>query len=452
VSTGRPAGRLETLRRSAREIWEAGVAAADPRAAVARALRARPWRPRADWELLAVGKGALAMAAGALEALGERGLSRGLVVTEARQAAAADAFATVRAAAALRVLGAGHPLPDQAGERAAREAEALVAGSRGPLLVLLSGGASAMLPAPAPGIGLEEKTATTRLLLDAGADISELNRVRRHLSRAKGGGLARLSAGREVLVLVLSDVLGDALEDVASGPFAADPTSFRDALAVVSRRGLHARLPSSVRRRLESGARGELAENPRPGDPALAAVEHRLVGSLGLSLDAAAAAAAERGFEVRRSREWVVGEAREAGAALARLLAEPEPRRPRAWIGGGETTVTVRGEGLGGRAQELALGCARAARGWDAGEWVLLCAGTDGRDGPGEAAGAVIDGGTLERARERGLDVDRCLERNDATPLLRATGDLLVTGPTGTNVGDLVVLLRAPRPAPARMG
>ncbi|HVS14362.1 MAG TPA: MOFRL family protein, partial [Thermoanaerobaculia bacterium] len=190
------------------------------------------------------------------------------------------------------------------------------------------------------------------------------------------------------------------------------------------------------------------AENPTPGDPALAAVEHRVVGSLALGLDAAVAAGFERGFEVRRLREWIVGEARDAGAALAsRLLAEQGLRRPRAWIGGGETTVTVRGAGVGGRAQELALGFAGVAVEPAPADWVLLSAGTDGRDGPGEGAGAIVDGGTLGRARELGLDVDRCLAHNDATSLLRATGDLLVTGPTGTNVGDLVVLLCDPRRA-----
>ncbi|HVS15036.1 MAG TPA: glycerate-2-kinase family protein, partial [Thermoanaerobaculia bacterium] len=234
------------------EIWRQAVAAVDPRQAVAQALRGRRWPPAAGgWELLAVGKAAPAMAAGALEALGGGEPTRGLVVTAAAQAP--TPVARVRESASLRVVAAGHPLPDAAGERAARDAEALVEGSAAPLLVLLSGGGSAMLPAPAPGIGLEEKVATTSLLLAAGADIHELNCVRRHLSRTKGGGLARLSAGREVLVLVLSDVLGDRLEDVASGPFAADPTSFVDALAVVRRRGLLERLPAPVRRRLEAG-------------------------------------------------------------------------------------------------------------------------------------------------------------------------------------------------------
>jgi hydroxypyruvate reductase len=314
------------------------------------------------------------------------------------------------------------------------------------LLVLLSGGGSALLPAPAPGISLDQKLETTRRLMAAGADIHELNAVRRHLSRTKGGGLARRSAGavggaRPVLVLVLSDVLGDAREDIASGPFAADPTRFADALELVRRRGVLDEIPAPVRARLEAGARGELEENPRPGDAWLATIEHRIVGSLAVSVEAAKEAAENLGWTADRLPGWLVGEARVVGAELTRALADASvDAGARAWIGGGETTVTVRGDGVGGRAQELALGFVGAASGIH-GPWVLLSAGTDGRDGPGLAAGALVDSETLRRATARGLSVESALARNDASALLDATGDLLVTGPTGTNVGDLVVLL-----------
>jgi hydroxypyruvate reductase len=462
------AGAHRRLRARAQRIWQAARAAADPAAAVRRALDRRPFAPAGDWQLLAVGKAAVAMAFAALERV-PGSPERGLVVTEASQASAVASRLAARGrrqVEQLEVLTGGHPLPDRGSERAARAAEELVSGARMPLLVLLSGGGSALLTAPAPGLTLEDEIETTALLQAAGADIGELNCVRRHLARTKGGGLGRQAAGREVRVLVLSDVLGDAFEDVASGPFYGDPSSFADALGVCRRRGVEARLPVAVQRRLAAGARGELAENPTPDR--LASIEHELVGSLARSVEAAAGVARDLGCEVVRLAGWITGEARVAGAALAelamaelaiaelaagelaiaelaigarRLDREQHGDRARAWVGGGETVVTVRGDGVGGRAQELALGFAAAAEGRLAAPWALLSAGTDGRDGPGEAAGALVDGETLERARRLGHAVDEILERNDASRLLRATGDLLVTGPSGTNVGDVAVLL-----------
>ncbi|HVS63555.1 MAG TPA: DUF4147 domain-containing protein [Thermoanaerobaculia bacterium] len=457
---------LEDLRGVARRIWEAGLAAADPAAAVARSLAERPFQPRTSWELLAVGKAAGAMARAALDRIGA--LPReGLVVTEATQVPEVEAALGISAAletseaGGLRVLPGGHPLPDRDSELAGRAAEELIAGprsarragersarragDRSQLLVLLSGGGSALLVAPSEGLSLAEKIEATSLLLAAGADIHELNCVRRHLSRTKGGGLGRLAAGREVRVLVLSDVLGDRLEDVASGPFYGDPTSFADALEVARRHRLGPRLPAAILRRLESGARGELEENPRPEE--LRWIEHRIVGSLELTVDAAVACAQELGAEPVRLPSWLTGEARIAGARLVdSALAESARRRrlgprPLAIVGGGETVVTVTGDGVGGRAQELALGFAAAAEDRLEGPWALLVAGTDGRDGPGEAAGGLVDSGTLERARALDFEVDEILARNDSSRLLRATRDLLVTGPTGTNVGDLTVLL-----------
>lgn len=448
---------LVVLREQACRVWSAGLAAADPAAAVTRALSERPFEVAAlAWDLFAVGKAAGAMAQAALAATRGRPPARALVVTESSQrSSVAEALGGLLPEAEvegrLRVLGAGHPLPTRDSERAGRSAEELVAGASDaaggsrPLLVLLSGGGSALLAAPADGLTLEDEIETTALLQAAGADIGELNCVRRHLSRVKGGGLGRLAAsrapdGREVRVLVLSDVLGDALEDIASGPFYGDATGFADAEAACRRVGVWADLPASVAERLRSGAAGELPENPTPGE--LAWIDHEIVGSLGRSVEAAIEAAREEGLRVERLPEWLVGEARVTGAGLVERAIGAEAREiPRAWIGGGETVVTVVGSGVGGRAQELALGFAAAAEGRLAGPWVLLSVGTDGRDGPGEAAGALVDSETLERARRHGLEVAAALADNDASRFLRATGDLLVTGRTGTNVGDLAVLI-----------
>lgn len=431
---------LEELRTRAREIWNAALAAADPAAAVHRALLERPFEPVAEWELLAVGKAAGAMARAALEGAASDQAPRGLVVTEASQASKVASALESRGFSRIPVESGGHPLPDQGSVRAAAVAEALVSGSRSPLLVLLSGGGSALLAAPSSGLSLEDQVATTSLLQAAGADIGELNCVRRHLSRVKGGGLGRRAEGREVRVLVLSDVIGDSLEDVASGPFFGDSTSFADARQICQLRGIEATIPVAVVRHLEAGARGELEENPEP--QVLEWIAHQVVGSLTQSVEAAAREAAKLGWAVERLPEWLVGEARTAGANLARKVLEAAPgAEARAWIGGGETVVTVTGDGVGGRAQELALTFAAAAEGRLEAPWTMLSAGTDGRDGPGAAAGAIVDSETLSRARRVGYEAQEVLERNDASSLLEASGDLVTTGPTGTNVGDVVVLL-----------
>jgi hydroxypyruvate reductase len=434
------------LRADALAVFRAAVEAADPAALVARAIALGPAggvlvageeiRPPARLRVVAVGKAACRMARAAAAALppGVCG-GPGLAVTSRE---------SEEAVAGFRVLVSGHPIPDAAGVRAAREVEAAVSGAApgDGLLVLLSGGGSALLPAPAEGLTLEEKIAVTRLLLASGADIREINTVRKHLSRLKGGGLARRAQPAAVEALILSDVIGDDLSTIASGPTAPDPTTFADAVAILERRGVWERAPEAVRRRLERGARGEIEETPEAGDPAFARVVNRIIGSNSLSVEAALRSAVELGYGAAVATRALTGEARVAAALLARAPLPAPGSAGAAVLAGGETTVTMRGTGRGGRNQELALAFALEAErlGRD-GPWAFLSAGTDGIDGPTDAAGAIVDAGTLARGRERGLDPAAALAANDSYAFLDAAGHLLRTGATGTNVADLQVLL-----------
>ncbi|MGH6689549.1 MAG: glycerate kinase type-2 family protein [Gammaproteobacteria bacterium] len=334
---------------------------------------------------------------------------------------------------------AGHPVPDLRSRAAAERVLSLArsAGPRDLVVFLVSGGGSALLPAPAPPVTLEEKQEVTGLLLGAGAPIGELNAVRKHLSLLKGGQLARAASPARILTLLLSDVLGDPLDVIASGPTAPDPTTFGEALDVLARRGVLDRVAPSVRHRLEEGARGDIPETPKPGDPLFSRVTHVVIGNNRLVVDAAAKAAEGLGYRPRIATAALEGEAREAGPALLVQARSSSP--PSCLIAGGETTVTVRGRGRGGRCQELALAAALALHADDA--FTVLAAGTDGTDGPTDAAGAVVDAATVQRGRELGLDPERALADNDAYGFLSATGDIIITGPTHTNLLDLYLVL-----------
>ena len=305
---------------------------------------------------------------------------------------------------------------------------------------LISGGASALLAAPRPEITLDDKRHTTRTLLSAGADITALNTVRKHLSRVKGGHLG--VAARRAVALAVSDVVGDDLGVIASGPTVPDATTFADALDVLATHGGTDAYPPHVVSLLERGAAGQVEETPKPGDARLRHVHTRVIGSGRDAADGAAHEAAALGYHVARLPEPLVGEAREAGA---RLVAEGTRAaiglpRPACVIAYGETTVHVTGTGRGGRNQELALGAAIALdQGAIAG--AVLSGGTDGVDGPTDAAGAIVDQGTIARARRLGLDPFDFLARNDAYTFFSALDDLLVTGPTRTNVGDVQILV-----------
>ncbi len=453
---GGPGGRdarWDSLRDDAISIFAAGVEAADPAAAVKRALRiglgggvivARdevlfPGTLR----IIAVGKAACTMARAAIEVVPSSAFSGpGIAVVNDENATDMDRF---------HVLRSGHPLPDARGAAAASEVERYVSGARREdgLLLLVSGGGSALLPAPAEGLTLEEKVAVTSLLLRSGADIGEMNAVRKHLSRLKGGGLAARAYPASIESLILSDVLGDDLSTIASGLTAPDPTTFVATREILERRRIWSAIPAGARGRIERGERGEIPDTPKAGDPIFARVRNRIVGSNGLSLDAAARKAKDHGYEIEVASRALVGEARDAASFLARFKhregrgsSRAPALPPRAILAGGETTVTLRGHGRGGRNQELALAFALDAE--DAGPgtaWAFLSAGTDGRDGPTDAAGAIVDPGTIARGRRAGIDPRRSLDENDSFAFLDVSGDLLRTGATGTNVADLQVLL-----------
>jgi len=341
---------------------------------------------------------------------------------------------------------AGHPLPDQSGLEGTAEILYLLEECTGKDLVIcaLSGGASALLPAPVPPLNLHQKQLTTQLLLECGADIGEINSIRKHLSRSKGGGLARAAYPATLISLILSDVVGDRLDVIASGPTVADDSRFADCLTVVERYGLASRLPAPVWQFLQDGAAGVHPETPKAGDPIFAKVENVVVGNNRLALLAAQDRAEALGFRTLLLTSGLEGEACQVGRMLAAVGKEAclsgHPVAPPACVlAGGETTVTLRGHGKGGRNQELALAAAMALDGWS--RISLLCAGTDGTDGPTDAAGALVDGATCRRARAMGLNPLDFLLRHDSYNFFEPLGDLLITGPTRTNVMDVMCLL-----------
>jgi hydroxypyruvate reductase len=307
------------------------------------------------------------------------------------------------------------------------------------LLVLLSGGASAMLCLPRPPLTLADLVAVTDALLRAGAPIEELNAVRKHAEVLKGGGLAAACPAGRIVTLILSDVLGDRLDVIGSGPTAPDPTTFTDALAVLDRRGALDAAPA-LTALLRRGVAGREPETVKPGDPLWLRVENIVIGNNRLALDAACAEAAARGYVIAERREMVQGDAADAGRTLARAALGLRARRPACIAWGGETTVTVgAATGRGGRNQELALAAALALEGQPG--VTILSLATDGRDGPTDAAGAIVDGDTARQIRAAGLDPADALRRHDSYTALDAAGALLRTGPTGTNVNDIMLAL-----------
>jgi hydroxypyruvate reductase len=386
--------------------------------------------------LIAAGKAAPAMAMAAALRLGTR-IRAGLVIGVAPAAVPAGFESII----------GGHPLPTAASEAAGRKALALAASLEADhtLLVLISGGASALMAVPADGVTLDDKRATTERLLRAGADIHALNTVRKHLSALKGGWLAARAPG-PCHTLVISDVVGDDPSFIASGPTVGDASRFQDALDVLTRFGGETVYPPAVVARLRRGAQRDAAvpETPKPDDPRLRRASTTIVGSRRNAMDGAAAEAASRGYAILRLDDAVVGEARTTAvshvrAALARAAGVA---RPACIVSSGETTVHVTGAGTGGRNQEFALAAAGLLA--EAGAPVVVASvGTDGIDGPTDAAGAIADSTTIARAMAAGLSPERHLLDNNAYAFFDALGDLIHTGPTGTNVGDLQVILLA---------
>ena len=408
-------------------LLRAGLAAVDPEAATRRWMAGAAGRLRSrPLTVVAAGKAAGPMARALVAGWGER-IVRGLVVTGDGLDPGPEAFHLERA---------GHPLPDERSARAGAAVLDAAAGTPpdGGFVLLLSGGASALLTAPADGLALSDLRAVTAGLMRAGADIEEQNAVRRHLTRASGGRLAAVTRAL-VEVAVVSDVPGDELATIGSGPCAPDPTTWADALEIVERR-LGERVPTAVRAYLQEGAAGALADTRGSGDPIFDRVHHEIVARNEDALRGIEAAARERGIPTARCSFALEGEARDAAT---RLVAEARSRSgPLILLAGGETTVTVRGSGRGGRNQELALAAACELDGESA--LSVLAAGSDGIDGPTDAAGAWADGQTARRGRRAGVEAAACLEDNDAHRFFEAEGGLLRTGPTGTNVMDLVLV------------
>ncbi len=446
----RAGGRRQMLRSHAHAIFQAGLAAVNPETCIRRALRLEGGRLLAGDRALAlpaagrvlvVGAGkASALMARAVEGLLGARIGGGVVVVKYGHGAALNR---------VQIREAGHPVPDEAGREGAAAVFDLARQARAEDLVLclISGGGSALLPLPVEGIDLKDKQAATGLLLASGATIHEINTIRKHLSRIKGGGLARAAAPARVVALILSDVVGDDLDVIASGPTVADPTTFGDGLRILRRCGLLEKVPPAVRRHFEHGAAGEAAETPKPGDPLFEKVRNLLVGGNRDALLAAAEKARALGYNTVVLSAMLEGEAREAGRFISRIAAEarrsgnPAPL-PACILCGGETTVTLRGGGRGGRNTELALAAALDIAGEDG--LLVLSAGTDGSDGPTDAAGAFADWKTLARARAAGLDAGRFLDENDSYRFFDRLGDLLKTGPTRTNVMDLQIVLAVP--------
>jgi glycerate-2-kinase len=384
--------------------------------------------------VVAIGKAAAAMADMLEQVLGDA-ISEGLVITKGGYGLELQY---------MRCLEAGHPVPDARSLEAAYALENLLryTSERDLVLVLLSGGASALIADLVPGVTLEAVMGLFRDLLRSGADIREMNAVRKHFSRLKGGQLTRIVYPAQLVCFALSDVIGDAPDVIGSGPTVPDPTTFADAQAILLKYDLIKHLDPALLAWLEKGLRGEVPDTPKPGDPVFDRSRFHLIGNNGLALQAAAARAMELGYAVLMETAPVQGEAREQGIAFGSMLQDYRGPRPACILAGGETTVQVTGSGRGGRNQECALSLAAY--------WIdtpppvvpmILFAATDGTDGPTDAAGALVDGELLTWCRQQGIDPLTYLRNSDSYGFFRQTQHHFFTGPTHTNVMDLVIAL-----------
>lgn len=428
----------------------AAIAAVEPGAAVARYLRrAGDTLLIADQQYdlcqidrvigLAFGKAGTPMIRAAAGILGER-FSQGIAIV--KDGHAGDTASAEILDQRVVILEAGHPVPDARGVAAAEQAVALLAGlgERDLLIVLISGGGSALFTRPVAGVALDDLQALTRALLGCGATINQINTLRKHLDTVKGGGVAQLAQHGQIAALILSDVIGDPFDVIASGPTVPDPTTFADAYALLEHYGIVEQTPHTIRTHLQRGVAGLIAETPKPGDRLFQRVQTVLIGSNRQAAEAALAVANNEGYTTLLLTTSLQGEAREAGKFLAAIAQEiaisGNPlQRPCCLVAGGETTVTLRGDGRGGRNQELALAAVAPLAGLE--QVLLVALATDGGDGPTDAAGAVVTGATAEQAQAAALDPAAFLARNDSYAFFDALGDLLRPGPTQTNVNDL---------------
>ncbi len=435
------------MRADAQKIFKAGLTAADPSAAIARTCRIDDDRliignQRFDLKtvqrMIVVGAGkATAVMAKAIEAILSDRIDDGIISVK---------YGHTEVLQHIDTIEANHPVPDQNGVDASRRilALALEAQKQDLVICLLSGGGSALLALPAGDLTLADKQETTNLLLACGATIHEINAVRKHLSAIKGGRLAQAAAPARIVTLILSDVVGDDLDVIASGPTVPDQSTFADCMAVIERYDLFSKLPRRVHDHMACGLSGKIEESPKSDSHQWTHTANVIVGSNRLALEACSHQAENQGYTPVLLSCLLEGEARNIAqmhAAIAKeILASGRPVcAPACLLSGGETTVTLKGNGRGGRNQEFALATALAI---DGSPYIVsLNAGTDGTDGPTDAAGAVADHTTAARSRTAGLDIRRHLSNNDAYPFFKKLGDLVMTGPTGTNVMDLNIIL-----------
>jgi hydroxypyruvate reductase/glycerate 2-kinase len=402
------------------------------------------------------GKASYEMAKAIEDVFGQDIISDGVVVTKYGHAKKNESGVGSQELKKIRVYEAGHPIPDENGIRASEEIVELVnnADENTLVLCLVSGGGSALFVSPCEGITLEEKQSITDMLLKAGADITELNSVRKHLSKVKGGRLAEAAYPAEVISLMISDVIGDSLDVIASGPTAPDGSTYQDALDVISRYGLSGSAPESVMDVLRNGIEGTISDTPKKGSREFQKVQNIIIGSNRIAIEAAKSHAQSMEYQTEILSIKVEGEAGKAAKWLAEKAFEAQSghltrsRRkarsendscPLCLISGGETTVQVKGKGKGGRNTELALIFAMEIDGAEG--ITMLSAGTDGTDGPTDAAGAIVDGSTMEKARKLGLNPQQYLDNNDSYNFFKEIDGLLITGPTGTNVMDVQIVV-----------
>ena len=386
--------------------------------------------------LVGTGKASSSMAQAIEEIFGDR-ITKGLITTK---------YGHGLPLKYTEIMESGHPLPDLKGLDGAKKIKSLLknTGQKDLVIFLISGGGSALLPIPVDGITLEEKQELTQLLLDCGADIKEINTIRKHISQIKGGWLARWAFPSTVITFILSDVVGDPLDVIASGPTVPDTSTFQDAWEILKRYGLINEVAKSIRTYLQAGREGKKEETPKAGENVFEKVHNMVIGSNIIALQAAEKEFSSAGFNTMILSSSIVGETREAArfhGAIAREVASTGKPigRPACILSGGETTVTIRGSGKGGRNQEFALAGAFEINGLE--KAVLLSGGTDGTDGPTDAAGAIADHRTIAKAKQMDMDPMKYLENNDSYPFFKKLGDLLITGPTRTNVMDVRMVL-----------
>ncbi len=442
-----PSKTLDVMRSHARKIFMAGVKSVEPARAVKTLVQREGDTLTIDTRqydliqieniyLVGTGKAAAPMALAMEQILGNR-INEGLINTKHGHGLPLKR---------LKLREVGHPVPDEAGMRGAEAILSLVQGAKDKDLIicLISGGGSALLPLPVEGISLKEKQELTSLMLRCGATIHEINAIRKHISRIKGGRLAEASWPARLATLILSDVVGDSLDVIASGPTVPDESTFEDCLVIISKYRLESEVPFSIRNYLREGAAGRRQDTPKPGNACFARTQNVIVGSNIQAIMASASEARRLGYHPLVLSSLIEGETREVAkvhTAIAKEIVRTgnPTRRPACLISGGETTVTLRGEGRGGRNQEFVLAAALEMKGLD--RSVILSAGTDGTDGPTDAAGAIADGNTVRRSLNKGMDPASYLERNDSYNFFSKIGDLLITGPTKTNVMDLRIII-----------